>query len=139
MNQISLVNNLTTQSFTSQFGAYSAPFPYVSPDGSATWNVMLFIVGGIFMLIGGSIMTITSNDKDKENNSNQNLSNYLLFILGITFMSGGAFLGIEGSIRYIWEYLPQYNNWFNSLPQSGKNAYMQMKAIQQVMSNITQK
>jgi len=136
MNKLSLVNNLTSQSFTSQYGTYASPYPYVSAEGDATWNVVLLIVGGIFILIGGMVLTQSSTEKDRENKSDQNSSNYILFILGLLCISGGTFMGIEGSIRYIWEYLPQYNKWFESLPQSGKTAYMQMKAIQQVLQSI---
>lgn len=128
MNQINLVNNLTSSNFISKFGMYSNPYPYVSSDGSATWHVMLFIVGGIFFLIGGNIMLFSSVEKEK--------INYLLFIIGILFITGGTFLGLEGSIRYIWEYLPQFNQWYQSLPEEGVQAYLTMKAIQSVLSKI---
>lgn len=137
--QMNLLQGLNQSNFVSQFGTYADKFPYVQADGSASWQVVLVIVGAVISFVLGNGLTVFSYGEDPEKKTNKTTTNNIFFILGLMMVLIGSALGTEGLIRYLLEYLPQYSQWYQSLPENGKMAYQQMKAMDAVISSIMKK
>ena len=133
--QMNLLQGLNQSSFISQYGTYADKFPYVSADGSASWEVILVIVGAVVTFILGNGLTVFSYGEDPEKKTNKTTSNYLLFTIGLLMVMVGSGLATEALIRYLFEYLPQYSQWYQSLPDAGKMSYQQMKAVNAIISS----
>lgn len=132
----SMIDGLVSTQFVKDYGNYSFDFPLVNPDGSATWQTsILGIVGFIFVTLGISSSAVNSH---KPKDEKKKVVTNLYFYLGLLSIAFGVVFLFSSGDNYI-KYNQQWYEWYDELPNSGKNSYQQMKMMQGVISGLTSK
>ena len=106
------------QIFASQYGSYAEDFDLLNRDGSATLSITIFFLVFFVGLFLGFISLSVSQPKKPEVNrtGTQNFLQYISIFLFIGSLSSLAYFGY----LYTFKYLPQYYEWFDSLPDGAK-------------------
>lgn len=111
-------NFFEQQLFTSQYGSYAEDFDLLNRDGSAIWKIWIFFIVFFIGIILGGITFGASQPKKPatERSTGQQILKLLGILLLISSFGSLAYYGY----MYVFKYLPQYYEWFDSLPNGAK-------------------
>jgi hypothetical protein len=107
-------------SFALRYGKYAEDLEYVSESGGQNWKTILpggvailcLIIGFLFVAKPKSDPTVP----EKELTALQKVMKVFGFLLIFTALGGFGFYGYV----YFTKYLPEYYEWFDSLPSEAK-------------------
>jgi len=120
------------QIFISQYGSYAEGFDLLNRDGSATWRIIIFfIVFFIGIILSGVTFGVSQPKKPA---TDRTTSQQFLKICSIILLIGS--LGSLGYFGYMYtfKYLPQYYEWFDTLPDGAKT----MITLSTIMNRFNQ-
>jgi hypothetical protein len=125
--------------FINKYGTLASPYESLDSLGNQTfktyWPILVSIVGiivSIFCFIG------SAKDKDPKTQKELERTTGKTILLGLAwFLLFSSIFGFGyGSYLYIAIYLPQYNDWFASLPIDAKSSLGSIKTIDNLVSRI---
>jgi len=125
------MSSILTQRFVTEYGDYSEDYDFLSPSGTMNKNTSVII--SVILLIVSLVIIGSSTPKKDKKNSNKKIirttGQKVLLGIGLVFLvcSLGGF-GFYGFL-YVTKYLPEYNEWYQSLP---KDAIEELTIIQGV-------
>ena len=105
-------------SFANRYGEYAKDLEYVGPSGSPNLTAIAPLIIGFITMILGIIILANTNPKNPNDQPTelQKVMRILGFILLFSFFIS---LGFYGYI-YMFKYMPEYYEWFESLPNAAK-------------------
>ena len=132
------MSSLLTQRFVNEYGDYAEDYDFVSPSGSMSKNTSL-IISVIVLIVSLIIIGISTPKKDKKNPKkkiNRTTGQNVLLGIGIVFLvcSLGGF-GFYGFL-YVTKYLPEYNEWYQSLPKDAIEELTIIKGVSAMENEI---
>ena len=132
------MSQFLTNKFVNEYGKYSNNYEYVSPSGSISPINQISLFLGIACLIGGIVLSIASIPPKIKNNpkkrQNRSTAKKVLLVFGLlsifaSFCGFGFYIYI-----YLVKYLPQYRQWYSSLPQGAIDELTNIKYMS-IMEN----
>lgn len=131
MNLISFGNS----SFAMRYGSYASDFEYVSADGGQGLKVILPIGVAFLCLVVGIMFLSQASKNPNEPEKPLTPLQQAMRIFGILLML--ATLGSFGFYGYTYfaKYLPEYYQWFESLPSEAKTELALMSFAQKFLNN----
>lgn len=114
-----MFNNLIFNSFSYKYGKYAEDLEYVSPIGNPNWKVTIYITISILCFIIGIMLFFYSMINKVNNNSS--ILQKVINIFKNVFLIISLFSFLFYLYIYFIKYLPEYNEWYQSLPEEAKN------------------
>jgi hypothetical protein len=125
-------------SFALRYGKYAEDLDYVSPSGGQNFKTML-PVGVAFLCLVVAILFLSKgsknpNEPEKELSALQKAMRVFGFLLLFAALGGFGFYGYV----YWTKYLPEYYQWFNSLPSEAKTELALVSFANKFLNNNNQ-
>ena len=129
-------SNLKTN-FIANFGSYAQPFNSLDPLGNQKFNTswpIFFVVISVFLMIAffhyGKQIVDPATNQPIEKTTGKKILTGLAWLLLATSIFGTGY----GIYLYFAIYMPQYVEWFESLPLEAKTSIGMISAMDKILS-----